>query len=806
MLVKVPAFVTRGDGAGTNASPYLITNLEDLQDLSEVTSKYNKYYNGSYYFKLTNDIDGGGAHINPIGYSETSYGASWSYYFGGTFDGNGKTISNIVIDQITGDNYCGLFNRLGYTDNTYPSLKNLTLKSCTINGGSARYVGALTGSVSNGTFTGNKVINCKIYSNSSQNSGVLAGYLYSGSTCSNNQYYSSCQVIIGGTTYTYGTGIGANGIGIGLDYTNGFKADVAGKYEVVMNLKANFYYKGHLLFTHYAPGEGGMLYEFPTVAELESDYFIKNATFTLDGSPFTAETVIDSDVDVTVEGTPVVTSISLSASKTKLYVGETVTVSTTIAPVYADYTLTSSDPSVATVAQDGTVTYAAAGTTTITATANDDPTKTAAVVITCVAANVATFGESATYSDYNVPYGTYYQYATTQQLYTPAEVGSAGTIHALAFKVAQSGSVATNSIKIYLGHKDGVFSSYSNYVPSSELTLVYEGSPTIGQTTGWERIEFNQGTFEYNGLDNLVVVVCNSAVNSNSNLKYYYTSQYSYTLYRRGSSSVYADITNTSNYYSTSSYRPSVQFLIEPKAKELMDGVAYTYTADKTVDQITYKRSFDSERVGKFQAWFVPFDYTITDADLEKFDFFKINFIANAGQEGVNPEDDHVYIFLNPMAAGAVLKGNMPYVYRPKAVVTDYPFTVENATLLARNTTARLQNETTLATYQFFGTYEDTEATALDPFYYVNISGTVSYGDAVTVGPYRWILRATTKGGISYARQFTFVEDESTAIGRVVVHSQESIADGQYYDLQGRKVAHPQKGVYIVNGKKVVIK
>ena len=27
-----------------------------------------------------------------------------------------------------------------------------------------------------------------------------------------------------------------------------------------------------------------------------------------------------------------------------------------------------------------------------------------------------------------------------------------------------------------------------------------------------------------------------------------------------------------------------------------------------------------------------------------------------------------------------------------------------------------------------------------------------------------------------------------------------------YYDLQGRKVEHPQKGVYIVNGKKVVVK
>ena len=29
---------------------------------------------------------------------------------------------------------------------------------------------------------------------------------------------------------------------------------------------------------------------------------------------------------------------------------------------------------------------------------------------------------------------------------------------------------------------------------------------------------------------------------------------------------------------------------------------------------------------------------------------------------------------------------------------------------------------------------------------------------------------------------------------------------GDFFDLQGRKVANPTKGLYIVNGKKVVIK
>ena len=47
--------------------------------------------------------------------------------------------------------------------------------------------------------------------------------------------------------------------------------------------------------------------------------------------------------------------------------------------------------------------------------------------------------------------------------------------------------------------------------------------------------------------------------------------------------------------------------------------------------------------------------------------------------------------------------------------------------------------------------------------------------------------------------------DETTGIENIA-KSQEPRANGQYFDLQGRKVANPQKGLYIVNGKKVVIK
>lgn len=55
------------------------------------------------------------------------------------------------------------------------------------------------------------------------------------------------------------------------------------------------------------------------------------------------------------------------------------------------------------------------------------------------------------------------------------------------------------------------------------------------------------------------------------------------------------------------------------------------------------------------------------------------------------------------------------------------------------------------------------------------------------------------------ARELTFVfEDETTGIADVI--GKKADVSGNFFDLQGRKVAQPTKGLYIVNGKKVVIK
>ena len=243
----------------------------------------------------------------------------------------------------------------------------------------------------------------------------------------------------------------------------------------------------------------------------------------------------------------------------------------------------------------------------------------------------------------------------------------------------------------------------------------------------------------------------------------------------------------------------------------LADGDTYTRTLDMTVASATYVKSIAEERVGLHQAWFVPFDYTLTSDDMNAFWFYKINMIANAP----NPEteaSDEIWVFLKRMNEDEVLHANMPYVYRAKRAVENYEFTTSNAMLKGKNTGVLATMQTMEETYTLYGTYEGTTATAEDPFYYVNIEGDLSLGNdgTVTVGAYRWIMRVESKFGSTpaYARTLHFFDGEdSETTGISLTPAPSPKGEGSIYTLDGRRISKAtQKGVYIQNGKKVVIR
>ena len=242
----------------------------------------------------------------------------------------------------------------------------------------------------------------------------------------------------------------------------------------------------------------------------------------------------------------------------------------------------------------------------------------------------------------------------------------------------------------------------------------------------------------------------------------------------------------------------------------LTDGAAYELDVETVRDEVTYMKTLDTDRVGKYQAWLVPFDYTVKEADLEKFKFWKINMIANAPNTKTDATDE-LWVFLKKLEAGDVLRANMPYVYKPLEAVSDYEFTSTDATLKPRNAGVLAKTETLEDIYSFYATYENTTATDGDPFYYVAIDGTVCYGDNVTVGPYRWIIRSESKYGdtpAAYARTMYFSNDEGDETTGVSGIAAAADSDRQWHDMSGRRLAgKPTKsGIYLIDGQKVIIK
>ena len=57
-----------------------------------------------------------------------------------------------------------------------------------------------------------------------------------------------------------------------------------------------------------------------------------------------------------------------------------------------------------------------------------------------------------------------------------------------------------------------------------------------------------------------------------------------------------------------------------------------------------------------------------------------------------------------------------------------------------------------------------------------------------------------------HSREFVGFEYDNETTGISLTENSELRTENAVYDLQGRRVAQPTKGLYIVNGKKVIIK
>ena len=132
-----------GSGSGTENDPYLILNPIQLNQVR------NFLNNNNVYFKLMSDIDLTDYIEDEDPYQGWQPIGTSNYPFAGIFDGNGKTVSGLIINRPNDDDI-GLFAKIASA-----TIKNLKMDNCTIKGNNR--VGILTGNA-----IGSSIFNCTI--------------------------------------------------------------------------------------------------------------------------------------------------------------------------------------------------------------------------------------------------------------------------------------------------------------------------------------------------------------------------------------------------------------------------------------------------------------------------------------------------------------------------------------------------------------------------------------------------------------------------------------------------------------------
>ena len=156
-----------------------------------------------------------------------------------------------------------------------------------------------------------------------------------------------------------------------------------------------------------------------------------------------------------------------------------------------------------------------------------------------------------------------------------------------------------------------------------------------------------------------------------------------------------------------------------------------------------------------------------------------------------------------------------PYLLRN---TTEAPIELAINGMMGNIELARSVNErsTTADNVKLVGNFQQFHVTGVEGYAAFRSDGTLAWlsNSGTTVGAFRAYLSGITAEQLT--RGISFDDEEATSIGEELrVKSEEFLSlesmarnapAAVFYDLQGRKVAQPKKGLYIVNGKKVVIR
>ena len=267
---------------------------------------------------------------------------------------------------------------------------------------------------------------------------------------------------------------------------------------------------------------------------------------------------------------------------------------------------------------------------------------------------------------------------------------------------------------------------------------------------------------------------------------------------------VYVPFAAISAYKSSYYWKEFTNILPIEKVCTLTDGENFSQLENETHDYVTYTRTFNNTN---WQSLYVPFDIDYNNIK-DDFDVAYINDVHQFDDDN-DGSIDRTQVEAIKITTG-VLDANYPYLIRAKEV-GEKVITMEDAVLYATEENS-IDCSSVFRNYTFTGSY--TTKTAVDlpasEGYYALTGGEwKQLSETAKLGAFRVYLKIDSRvAGEEVAEAISMRvvgedgdEDDATGIDTSEFKSQNTEL---IYDLQGRRVERPTKGVYIVNGVKRV--
>lgn len=349
---------------------------------------------------------------------------------------------------------------------------------------------------------------------------------------------------------------------------------------------------------------------------------------------------------------------------------------------------------------------------------------------------------------------------------------------------------------------------------------VYAYRPSYAAMT--QNLNISGGTFSATGTDGKIVYkaspssygtvnipITGGTFANNTDVKDYLADNYGFSETTIDGATWY-EVVPTAIYYTTA--KDGEKTFITDDTFTITDGSYYSFIVPKDVEgkNVTYKRTLNAS----WNCWYMPFNISATAND--SVDFYEI--YGNA------TEEEAAKFTVRKVTSGTIA-ANTPYLMKPKSgEKTSVEFKVENATLYSPTSddypAKIITTQSSTDIYSYIGIYTKKIPTVDDlDWYVIAVNGQFSKRNAATerqaLNPLRFYMKITKRtDATSYVNEdpnnskiFNIVEigndDDITGINGA---TKTDIKDNVIYNLQGQRVTNPTKGIYIINGKKVILK